>query len=870
MYKYDLFEVSVARGRGIREATRLPRETKQQNEDETPELKPQLEAKDLVSKDLNWTPRSYPANHPLAPINEDLCHSCRRALEGTGTESFNILPNNTNGAFLEHLDGYFLKKSAHSGCSMCVFIWNAHRRTREILAQAEDIPLRYDFGSFVGGDDKGKLFAIKFYPFSLLENEKGQMGILLMPTITLTLDPRLENASSFDHPKSIDTDGLDVEATSKKRLQGISSTGDEDSIRQIKKWINGCTCIDANGSQSSSNQERFAPYRVIDTDESRPEEIRIINGNSTPLASRYIVLSHCWGTGQAGVPPIYKLLTSNLEELNRGVPISDLPKTFRDVVAVTRSLGVRYIWIDSLCIIQDSDSDWKRNAVVMWKVYRYSFITLAATAAQNSSQGLFRTRLAASVSPCRVHVPEDHGQIDAGKYTVYDHKEWLQFIEYAPLNRRAWVFQERMVSPRIVHFAENKLYFECREFRASEQFPHALPDRLAVYRLRERLPQELSEDPQESLLTLWNSIVQIYTGLDITYNSDKMVALSAVARQISWSLPLSGRYLAGLWEYSLLGQLCWESSLETTRADARKGPSWSWITVDGPITAEFVDLERVGARNEARAIASVIDVDVTYDTDIFISVSSGTLQLSGPLFLFKTMEPRGEQPGRDVDAKSTDESRGNAVRSLGRVIPGYEGEGLKSYGYSRDGLPTGPSGKNRIDLDASAGALVEYGSGKYVETDQTPTSPLRNFELDLGDGYGQGSLVLDRDVERGELEKLRPVFMPLYCTLDAYNEFDTLSGIVLVEAGNGDDAAAGMYRRIGVGRLNTYGIPPFLVALANQDYDASVAVDETRAKAFDLPRTGMLSLGDFAPERWFGRNLDALPKNFTRYKVCIV
>ena len=101
----------------------------------------------------------------------------------------------------------------------------------------------------------------------------------------------------------------------------------------------------------------------------------------------YVTLSHCWG-GQ----PITKLLQYNLETLARAVTLDELPKTFKDAVKLVQHLGISYIWIDALCIIQDSEEDWRRESLLMNKVYRYSTLNIAASDASDSSGGCFFSR----------------------------------------------------------------------------------------------------------------------------------------------------------------------------------------------------------------------------------------------------------------------------------------------------------------------------------------------------------------------------------------------------------------------------------------------------------------------------------------------
>lgn len=187
----------------------------------------------------------------------------------------------------------------------------------------------------------------------------------------------------------------------------------------------------------------------------------------------------------------------------------------------------------TLCILQDSKEDWHHNAGLISKIYASAYLTLAATASRNSTGGLFQTRVRATLSPGIVEVEERHPQFARGQYRCYDDVEWHASVDAAPLSTRAWVFQERLLSPRIVHFAENQLYFECHEFRASERFVDSIPERSLVSPLRNILPRKLGDPTTNKMLAIWHTVVSEYTALALTYNSDKMAAVSAIATHLS-------------------------------------------------------------------------------------------------------------------------------------------------------------------------------------------------------------------------------------------------------------------------------------------------------------------------------------------------
>ncbi|KAK6606012.1 heterokaryon incompatibility protein [Botrytis cinerea] len=159
-----------------------------------------------------------------------------------------------------------------------------------------------------------------------------------------------------------------------------------------------------------------------------------------------------------GRAPILTLTTKNLEAFQQGLPISQLSKTFRDTVDVgkrlLRDFNVRYIWIDSLCIIQDSKPDWENEAPKMSQVYGNAFCCIAATSATDGSKGLFSPRNSMVEEVIRININRSRYPYlpSPVSITILNKDKWLQFIREAPLNQRGWVVQERALTKRALQF----------------------------------------------------------------------------------------------------------------------------------------------------------------------------------------------------------------------------------------------------------------------------------------------------------------------------------------------------------------------------------------------------------------------------------
>jgi hypothetical protein len=346
----------------------------------------------------------------------------------------------------------------------------------------------------------------------------------------------------------------------------------------------------------------------------------------TPLEGPYVTLSHRWGEGE-----MFKLTLSNLERCKQGTPIGDLPQTFADAVQVTRRLQVRYIWIDSLCIIQDSTEDWQAESVQMQRVYACSLLNISAAGPGDScgSGSLFRQRKPDLDWPMWTTAH------DGERRLVYDQNYWGDEVLEVELNRRAWVLQERMVAPRILYFGKSHLFWECHEREACEYFPEHVPLLMldivgksldpAVYRKR-RLEQGIQEsDLVDHGHQMWADLVKRYMTCGITKTSDRLIAMSGLARQVSTIL--NDDYIAGLWLSRLVDCLPWRlrKNEGAFRPSPYQAPSWSWASVEGKV--EFASM----STKLSLATIEGVSINPVLAGDYFGQIRSGFIKLSGKL-----------------------------------------------------------------------------------------------------------------------------------------------------------------------------------------------------------------------------------------------
>jgi len=293
---------------------------------------------------------------------------------------------------------------------------------------------------------------------------------------------------------------------------------------------------------------------------------------------RYGCLSHCWGDGKELCKTTVQNRTCHVEA---GILIEKLPKTYRDAVIMCKKLGIGYLWIDSLCILQGDKEDWEKQASRMSDVYENAYVTIAAVGAQDASQGLFRsTPMSRTGSPLpgfpwihvrqKVRLPET----EEADYHTTTGDGWA-------LYKRGWTFQELSLSPRVLHFGAEEVFWSCRTATACEGAPES--DR----RILERILVNLSS-PNISSGRLWYRIIEGYSLRNLTFGKDKFPAIAAFATRFQADRP-GNRYVAGLWGNTLLPDLLWACLQAGPKCEPlrpiRPGiiPSWSWASAKLPI-----------------------------------------------------------------------------------------------------------------------------------------------------------------------------------------------------------------------------------------------------------------------------------------------
>ena len=242
------------------------------------------------------------------------------------------------------------------------------------------------------------------------------------------------------------SDNLAAHCITARPLQ--SDVDSSEAYSQIKQWLSRCQ---THGECPQAATAALPPRVIEVTPPHCPETPRLLE---TPeIEGQYLTLSYCWGSRQE-----YVLTAGKLQSWLQRLEMSKVSRTIRDAIKVTRSLGFRYLWVDALCIIQDSDEDKIRELAVMNRIYQDSSITIVAASAASAHDGFLGPR----TSPKRetFKIPVRLGQDQFSVVTIQEHEQYDDLKE--PVNQRAWTLQEQLLSQRLLMYSSHTLQWQCR------------------------------------------------------------------------------------------------------------------------------------------------------------------------------------------------------------------------------------------------------------------------------------------------------------------------------------------------------------------------------------------------------------------------
>lgn len=574
-------------------------------------------------------------------------------------ENTNEPPEETNWPGPERLKTFYLyvpirtwANKAEAGCETCKLIWDAllHFDRDLVLSLLEFKADSDDEEVYLHVRGKvGETLSAEFYPLPPGKHFAGVEFYASQMTGTPVSYPIIGTAAHISPALELDR-----------------------CLELCQGWITTCEEQHPNCMMTLSSSQRL-PTRVLDL--GNVDSLVGVRLYEPPVGSTasYIALSYCWGS-------VGNLTTtsSTIAQRKAEIPWALLPELFRDAIRVTRGLGIRYLWIDSLCIIQDSTSDWEQEAGRMADIYENAFLTIAAESAKNPTHGILTPRhtewvstsdalfkpgkplLRRRYSVFNLNLPDTHDNNDC---TIYA-REPLQHtdmimprsrhdITYTLLSR-AWTLQERLLPRRILHFTAFELVWECKETLYCEcgtiarDFAGLNGDyspKVAYERALKRKSKEESHGSDDETVCgekqckdqyprwkestkTWTRLIGGYSSRRLSYVTDKLPAISGLARRFHGHESdgnHDNNYLAGIWRRDLAWLLCWRAF--ERRFEQRTveycAPTWSWASLTTPVIWDTAILDTVSK------VDIIETVTVPQGLDVFGRVSGGRISLRG-------------------------------------------------------------------------------------------------------------------------------------------------------------------------------------------------------------------------------------------------
>ncbi|KAK2752916.1 tol-like protein [Colletotrichum kahawae] len=359
----------------------------------------------------------------------------------------------------------------------------------------------------------------------------------------------------------------------------LPKPGSSQQFNLLGQWVQLCNtrhqCLQTNTRPSGQ-----IPTRLLHVGTASEPSLHLIETRDEKVNGHYVALSHCWGV----LNKEQRVCTyaGNIETFKQVIPFESLPSTFRDAVTVTRELGVSYLWIDSLCIIQEDNEDWKSEASKMEDVFSSAYCTIAASSSTSSLDGF----LAKRVQRAAIGIQTSQGTL----YLAEAIDDFETHVEKGVLNTRGWVLQERALSRRTIHFTSTQVYWECGEGVHCETLAE-LGNRQSMFLSDSNFPTYGLEHYKDERIRLVQYLYQVYSGLNRTKPYDRSKAILGLQKRLGSTFKSPAMYgvISAYFERTFLWQAGVPGSL--TKIDYEAGstvPSWSWMALMGKV--RYIDI----------------------------------------------------------------------------------------------------------------------------------------------------------------------------------------------------------------------------------------------------------------------------------------
>ncbi|KAH7065066.1 heterokaryon incompatibility protein-domain-containing protein [Macrophomina phaseolina] len=324
-----------------------------------------------------------------------------------------------------------------------------------------------------------------------------------------------------------------------KRLVDVGCLGDADDL--VRLWL--------NPSLTNEEESYKGPY------------------------GRYVALTYCWGTRA-----FTTLTPESQASMVRGIDVAKIPQTIRDAIRITRLLGIRYLWVDSLCIFQGTSAqarrDWTEQSQQMANVYKNATLTIGSDTAEDAYQGFEYAD--GSINESLALLPSTWSSLKTNNPMFIGPDGVQAGVPFPKLHTRGWTFQERLLSTRYFTFGSEGMFWECTQVR---QYDNA-----CLWHSYEELSQKLPESPT---FDDWHFLLGEYSDKQLTKSEDRLVALAGLRAHFLRLRGVQDTDLAGLWRSNLSWDLLWDLRFGCRNDSISMAPSWSWTSTCSPVSWSF-------------------------------------------------------------------------------------------------------------------------------------------------------------------------------------------------------------------------------------------------------------------------------------------
>ncbi|KAH8691086.1 heterokaryon incompatibility protein-domain-containing protein [Phaeosphaeriaceae sp. PMI808] len=365
-------------------------------------------------------------------------------------------------------------------------------------------------------------------------------------------------------------------------------------------WLNACVTSHPCPKPNLTYNRDTSPKYLVDVgfERQRPCIARVVLSSTVPEHElKYAAVSHVWGELSEQEKALRTTTARNRTARLEGTPLVQFPNHYQAVSLMCRRLGIRYLWIDSLCIVQGPEGDWQEESKRMAGIYGSAYVTISLNTEEDFFETSLHPEFKASLPP-----PDWARQYEETKGLIWWAMQFRKMdLEGGPVGKRAWCLQERHLSPRLIHLIDRgHMLWECCEISATSVSPRAFSfcnareaSKMSQSKQKSAMHRRLIDIPddrrQEIRIHYWHSILRQYKKRSIRVDTDNLAGITGIAERVhEWT---GYEYLSGLWREDLPRGLLWMRSADYdtlpeqrswSRFPQYQAPSWSWSSVRGP------------------------------------------------------------------------------------------------------------------------------------------------------------------------------------------------------------------------------------------------------------------------------------------------